>query len=413
MRRVAESGVITTQRVKEPLAVVNLRYLISVNKKRPFDNYLALGMKIALWSPRFCNIMPKVRLAGTVRGERDPNREIRARLLYSLFSKGWDIYNSNGDQRISLSNIERKIIESEAFVFTPGATLEDIFKAVSIFVGYQTLDIHLAGKPTVLLNSDHSWAPLFSLLSHLNQLGTVRQDHTEYLLLADSPEEVLTLLESARTKGIPSVGREKTGAISGGSFETPLPTDHEGSVCVFCSASMEDPAYLNDGYELGRLLAVNKLGCVSGAGSSGIMGEVVRGSVDAGGWTAGSNVPHIIELEGLPEGLSTFWLQPDIYTRMEVMIQHSDSFVIFPGGSGTVQEMLALMIFKNQGHPSMIGKPVVIFNRLDANGVRFWDPLIEMLSNWCYDGEFVVVDDLEALVPTIKKLSISSIPLMS
>jgi len=357
--------------------------------------------------------MPKVRLAGTVRGEKDPNREIRARLLYSLFSKGWDIYNSNGDQRISLSNIERKIIESEAFVFTPGATLEDIFKAVSIFVGYQTLDVHLAGKPTVLLNSDRSWAPLFSLLSHLNQLGTVRQNHTEYLLLADSPEEVLTLLESARSKGIPSVDREKTGAISGGSFETPLPADHEGSVCVFCSASIEDPAYLNDGYELGRLLALNNLGCVSGAGSSGIMGEVVRGSVDAGGWTAGSNVPHIIELEGLPEGLSTFWLQPDIYTRMEVMIQHSDSFVIFPGGSGTVQEMLALMIFKNQGHPSMVGKPVVIFNRLDANGVRFWDPLIEMLSNWCYDGEFVVVDELEMLVPTIKKLSITAMPVMS
>jgi predicted Rossmann-fold nucleotide-binding protein len=143
------------------------------------------------------------------------------------------------------------------------------------------------------------------------------------------------------------------------------------------------------------------------------MGEVVRGSVDAGGWTAGSNVPHIIELEGLPEGLSTFWLQPDIYTRMEVMIQHSDSFIIFPGGSGTVQEMLALMIFKSQDHPSMAGKPVVIFNRLDAHGVRFWDPLIELLSNWCYDGEFIVVDELEMLVPTLKKLSISAVPVMS
>ena len=348
--------------------------------------------------------MPKVRLAGTVRGEKDPNREIRARLLYSLFSKGWDIYNSNGDQRISLSNIERKIIESDAFVFTPGATLEDLFKAVSIFVGYQTLDVHLAGKPTVLLNSDRSWDPLFSLLAHLNHLGTVRQNHREYLLLAESAEEVLSLLESARSKGIPSVGREKTGAMAGESFETPLPADHEGSVCVFCSASMEDPAYLSDGYELGKNLAENKLGCVSGAGNSGIMGEVVRGSVEAGGWTAGSNVPHIIELEGLPEGLSTFWLQPDIYTRMEVMIQHSNSFVIFPGGSGTVQEMLALMIFKNQGHPSMAGKPVVIFNRLDAKGVRFWNPLIQMLSTWCYDGEFVVVDELRDIVPTIKNL---------
>ncbi len=348
--------------------------------------------------------MPKVRLAGTVRGEKDPNREVRARLLYSLFSKGWDIYNSNGDQRISLSNIERKIIESDAFVFTPGATLEDLFKAVSVFVGYQTLDVNLAGKPTVLLNSDGSWDCLFSLLTHLNGLGTVKQDHHDYLLLAKSPEEVIELLEIARREGIPSVGREKIGTSTVGSFDTPLPADHEGSVCVFCSASIEDPAYLSDGYEFGKQLAENHLGCVSGAGNSGIMGEVVRGSVDAGGWTGGSNVPHIIELEGLPVGLSSFWLKPDIYTRMEVMIQNSDAFIIFPGGSGTVQEMLALMIFKYQGHPSMAGKPVIVFNRKDANGHAFWTPLIEMLSNWCYDDEFVVVEKLNDLIPMVQNL---------
>lgn len=348
--------------------------------------------------------MPKVRLAGTVRGEKDPNREVRARLLYSLFSKGWDIYNSNGDQRISLSNIERKIIESDAFVFTPGATLEDMFKAVSIFVGYQTLDVNLAGKATVLLNSDGSWDPLFSLLKHLNGLGTVKQNHEEYLLRAEAPEHVLDLLETARREGIPDVGREKIGSSTVGSFETPLPDDHEGNVCVFCSASIEDPAYLQDGYDFGRLLAENHMGCVSGAGSSGIMGEVVRGAVDAGGWTGGSNVPHIIELEGLPTGMSSFWLKPDIYTRMEVMIEKSDAFVIFPGGSGTVQEMIALMIFKQTGHANMKDKPVVIYNRKDAAGKNFWTPLISMLSTWCYDGEFEVVETLDELIPTVQRL---------
>ena len=346
--------------------------------------------------------MPKVRLAGTVRGEKDPNREVRARLLYSLFSKGWDIYNSNGDQRISLSNIERKIIESDAFVFTPGATLEDLFKAVSVFVGYQTLDVNLSGKPTVLLNSDGSWDQLFTLLTHLNGLGTVKQKHADYLLLAESPDEVLELLERTRHEGLPGVGREKTVINTMDSFEAPLPVDHEGSVCVFCSASIEDPAYLRDGYEFGKQLAQNRLGCISGAGNSGIMGEVVRGSVEAGGWAGGSNVPHIIELEGLPIGLSSFWLMPDIYTRMQVMIRNSDAFVIFPGGSGTVQEMLALMIFKHQGHPSMTGKPVIIFNRKDANGEPFWAPLIEMLGTWCDDGEFIVVDEFSELIPAVQ-----------
>ncbi|MFD2258093.1 LOG family protein [Luteolibacter algae] len=348
--------------------------------------------------------MPKVRLAGTVAGEKDPNRQSRAKLLYRLFSKGWDIYNSNGDQRISLSNIEKKIIEADAFVFTPGATLEDLFKAVSIFVGYQTMDKNLANKPTVLLNTDGSWNGLLQLLDHLRQIGTVAQNPADYLLETDHVDGVLELLEKAREAGLPEIGRIPTGEIAGPSFDSPPPAENIGNVCVFCSASIEKEGYLKDGYDFGRMLAENRLGCISGAGNSGIMGEVVRGSVEAGGWAGGSNVPHIIELEGLPEGLSSFWLKPDIYTRMGVMIERSEAFVIFPGGAGTVQEMLALMIFKQQNKKGMSNKPVVIYNRPDESGRRFWDPMIRLLGEWCYDGEFTVVENLDEIIPTVKEL---------
>ena len=168
---------------------------------------------------------------------------------------------------------------------------------------------------------------------------------------------------------------------------------------------MEAEDYINDGYKLGKLLANNNYGCVSGAGTTGVMGSVVQGSVESGGWTAGSNVPHIIEVEGLPDGLSSFWLRPDIYTRMEVMIQRSDAFVIFPGGAGTVQEMLALLIFKQSGNELMKGKPVIIFNREDEEtGINFWDKLITMLQPLCGEDLFEVVDELEAIVPTLDRL---------
>lgn len=344
--------------------------------------------------------MPTVRLAGTVHGTSDPNRESRARLLYKLFRAGWDIYNSNGDQRISLSNIERKIIESDAFVFTPGATLEDMFKAVSIFVGYQTLDRHLEGKPTVILNSDDSWNPLFALLEHLNSVGTVHQNHAEFLLQAREPEAVIATLESALGAELPDAGRSRTSPYdTSASFETPLPAGHRGNLCVFCSASLEDPAYVADGIELGRRIADDGFGCVTGAGKSGIMGAVVRGAIEAGGWTGGSNVPHIIELEGLPDGLSSFWLRPDIYTRMEVMIDHSDGFVIFPGGAGTVQEMLALMIFKQQNRTRLRGKPVIVFNRVGADDRHFWDPMLKLLAPLTEPGDFQIVDSLDEIIP--------------
>jgi len=345
--------------------------------------------------------MPKIRLSGTVLGADDPNRASRAKLLYLLFAKGWDIYNSNGDQRITLSNIEKKIVESDAFVFTPGATLEDMFKAISIFVGFQTLDRNLSGKPTIILNEDASWNPFFAVLAHLQKLGTVKQNYEDFLLGVDSPEAVLETLEIVKSQGVPDAGRHKMEDCGAAVAETPCPEDYVGNACVFCSASLEDPHYLADGEALGRMLAENKIGCVSGAGRSGIMGAVVKGSVEAGGWTAGSNVPHIIELEGLPAGLSCFWLRPDIYTRMEVMIENSDAFIIFPGGAGTVQELLALMIFKHQKNPLMEGKPVVIFNRPAPGDIGFWDPLIDLLSDMCVPGDFVVARELEDILPAI------------
>jgi len=346
--------------------------------------------------------MPKIRLSGTVLGADDPNRAARARLLYLLFAAGWDIYNSNGDQRITLSNIEKKIIESDAFVFTPGATLEDMFKAVSIFVGFQTLDRNLAGKPTVILNEDRSWDPFFAVLAHLKKLGTVKQDYEQFLLPVETPEQVLEALERIKSQGVPDAGRHKLEEHAATVMDVPLPEEYVGSACVFCSASLEDPSYLADGEALGRALAQNKIGCVSGAGRSGIMGAVVKGSVEAGGWTGGSNVPHIIQLEGLPDGLSSFWLRPDIYTRMEVMIEKSDAFVIFPGGAGTVQELLALMIFKHRKNPLMEGKPVVIFNRQNHAGLKFWDPLIDLLSDLCQPGDFVVAREMEDILPAIE-----------
>ncbi|MFU8894273.1 MAG: LOG family protein [Luteolibacter sp.] len=349
--------------------------------------------------------MPKVRFSGTILGPDDPNRAMRAHLMQLLYAGGWDIYNANGDQRITLANIEGKIIESDAFVFTPSATLEDMFKAVSIFVGYQTLDENLTGKPTAILNTDGSWDRLFQVLGWLHQMGTISQKYEEFLVSVDSPEILLDALAKLRAQGIPDAGRERHHQLAGvAEYENPPPAELLGNVCVFCSATLETPAYLADGVAFGAELAHNQFGCVSGAGKTGIMGAVVAGTASAGGWSGGSNVPHIIELEGLPEGLSSFWLRPDIYTRMEVMIERSDAFVIFPGGAGTLQEFLALMIFKHHGHPLMKNKPVVIYNRLDeSKGERFWDPLIHHFNGLCTDCDFTVADTLDEILPLVRK----------
>ena len=85
------------------------------------------------------------------------------------------------------------------------------------------------------------------------------------------------------------------------------------------------------------------------------------------------------------------------------MIENSDAFVIFPGGAGTVQELLALMIFKHQKNPLMTGKPVVLFNRANGAGVRFWNPLIDLLGSLCQPGDFVVANTLDDILPAVRR----------
>ena len=349
--------------------------------------------------------MPKARFSGTILGSDDPNRALRAQMFQLLYVAGWDIYNANGDQRITLANIENKIIESDAFVFTPAATLEDMFKAVSIFVGYQTMDENLTGKPTAILNSDGTWNPIFATLQWLHDMGTISQKYEEFLVAVNDLEALAGELAKLRERGTPDAGRERHHQLAGVTeFDHPPAQELRGNVCVFCSATLETPAYLADGVAFGAELARNRYGCISGAGKTGIMGAVVQGTASEGGWSGGSNVPHIIELEGLPEGLSSFWLRPDIYTRMEVMIERSDAFVIFPGGAGTLQELLALMIFKQHGHELMNDKPVVIYNRFDeTRGERFWTPLIRHFATLCDTCDFAVADSLEEILPLVRK----------
>jgi len=347
--------------------------------------------------------MPIVRLSGSVEGKKDPNRKIRAKLLYGLFNSGWDIYNGNGDQVVTLSNIQEKIIESDAFVFMPGAKVEDMFKAASIFVGFQTNDSELKGKSSVVMNSDNSWDSFLNLLSHLHKMGTIKEPIGKFLSLVNKPLEVVSVLESNYSEKQKTEKKEPD-ILKKGKVERKKSSKPDFNVCVFCSASIDKEDYLKEGLDLGVDIAKAGWGCISGAGKTGIMGMVVKGSAKGGGWSGGSNVPHIIEMEGLPDELDEFWPRGDIYTRMEVMIEESHAFIIMPGGMGTVQELLALVLLKQQENDLMKGKSIVVVNKQTENG-GFWDPLLTMLEKeHSLSGLFHVVEKSTDAVKLIDKL---------
>lgn len=351
--------------------------------------------------------MPIVRLSGKVAGAEDPKRKERAEILYRLFANGWDIYNSNGDQSIKLENIQKKIVETDAFVFTPQPTLEDYFNLSSIFVGYQTNDGDLKDKSALVVNSDSSWDSFFTLFEHMNLMGTIKQHYSDFIGVVKSVDELVVNLKYQHHERNKKKTKEPD-IIDAGSIYKENEAhikQPDFNVCVFCSASMKKEEYLSEGFNLGKQMAEKGWGCISGAGKTGIMGEVVRGAYMGKGWSGGSNVPHIIQMEGLPDGLNEFWPRADIYTRMEIMIEKSSAFVIMPGGMGTIQELFALLIMKHQNNDLMKGKKIIIYNKLDEEfAKRFWNPALDIINQYQkYECDFQVANEFEEIIPMLEK----------
>ncbi len=173
-------------------------------------------------------------------------------------------------------------------------------------------------------------------------------------------------------------------------------------VCVFCGSSEgSDPAYANAARTLGRDIAQARAKLIYGGASIGLMGEVARAALEAGGEVVGI-IPQFlrareIELASLTELVIT----PNMHERKERMHGLSDAFVILPGGLGTLEEVLEAMTWAQLG---LHKKPIVFVN---VKG--FWDPLFQTFDrvgshNFARYGLkelYTVVNRVEDTIPAI------------
>ncbi len=91
------------------------------------------------------------------------------------------------------------------------------------------------------------------------------------------------------------------------------------------------------------------------------------------------------------------------------MVAHSDAFILLPGGAGTLQELLALLLLlsdqdnplmRHRGHRDRPNQIVLVNQRLNGSGRRFYDPIIDLIQLFGYrvDEDFhVVADEIEAI----------------
>jgi len=145
------------------------------------------------------------------------------------------------------------------------------------------------------------------------------------------------------------------------------------SVCVYCgSSATSEPAIETEIRAFGREIGARGVRLIYGGASRGLMGAVADEVLAAGGKVTGV-IPKALEgRESAHRGLTELKVVDSMHAREQLMFDLSDAFVAFPGGFGTMEEIIEMITWKQMG---IHGKPIVI-----ANIGGFFDPLLQQFE---------------------------------
>jgi len=183
-------------------------------------------------------------------------------------------------------------------------------------------------------------------------------------------------------------------------------TEGVRSICVYCGSGVgSKPVYTDAARTLGRTLAEAGIGLVYGGGSLGLMGEVARSTLKAGGRVTGIIPAFLSEREQMLRDVDELVVTEDMHQRKMLMFQKSDAFVALPGGIGTLEELVEQLTWSQLGRHK---KPVII-----ANIDGFWTPFLRLLDHMRTDAfirehldvRFTIVDRAEDIVPAVLDLA--------
>ena len=174
------------------------------------------------------------------------------------------------------------------------------------------------------------------------------------------------------------------------------------NITIFGSARVDDDSGLaKTAYQLGRRLSDQGFNVLTGAGP-GIMRAANQGAFEGKFSSIGLNIKLPKEQTPNPF-LDQCLLFEHLFTRKVALIKYSDACVFFPGGFGTVDELMEVLALVQ----TKKGKSIKIF----LLGEVFWKPLISFfktLEQYQYIRQsdlelFCIVDNIDNIIENIKE----------
>jgi uncharacterized protein (TIGR00730 family) len=161
------------------------------------------------------------------------------------------------------------------------------------------------------------------------------------------------------------------------------------SITVFGSArSKKDNPYYQQTRELCHKLCKNGYNIITGGGG-GIMEAANRGAYECGECESiglNINLPH----EQKPNIYTTTDINFDYFFARKVMlVKYSFTYIIFPGGFGTMDELFEALTLMQTEKISQV-KIILV-------GTSYWKPLYEFIQNSMIEEGVVSPEDLELI----------------
>jgi uncharacterized protein (TIGR00730 family) len=151
------------------------------------------------------------------------------------------------------------------------------------------------------------------------------------------------------------------------------------SICVYCGSGQgTDPVFSAAARVLGRMMAKAGIRLVYGGGRIGLMGEVARSVLEAGGAVTGIIPEFLKAREVMLADAQELHVVEDMHARKKLMFDKADAFIALPGGIGTLEELVEQLTWAQLGRHE---KPILIAN---ING--FWRPLLSLLAHMRESG---------------------------
>ena len=120
-----------------------------------------------------------------------------------------------------------------------------------------------------------------------------------------------------------------------------------------------DPGLKKAVQELGTWIGSSGKALVYGGSKSGLMGAIADSVLAAGGEVTGVEPEFFMEAGLQQEGLSQLIVTRDMAERKSRMIALADAFIIFPGGTGTLEEAAEVTSRLSLGQ---LNAPCVFYN---------------------------------------------------